>query len=113
MKINLQWQPQMAFTASNERDQAVRIDGPPALGGKDQAPRPMEFVLMGLASCSMVDVVEILRKSRALPDELSVTVEAERGDEVSAVFRTIHLHFVARGSDPRRLRKAVQLSVDK
>ena len=41
---------------------AVNIDGSSEIGGKDAGARPMELVLMGLGSCSAIDIVQILKK---------------------------------------------------
>ena len=43
------------------------------------------------------------------------TLSAERADEVPAVFTKIHLHFVVkgRGLDPKKVERAINLSVEK
>ena len=40
----------------------VQIDGSPEIGGQGLGVRPMEMVLMALASCSSLDLVSILKK---------------------------------------------------
>ena len=42
----------------------VHIDGSPDIGGLELGARPIELVLMALASCSSLDLVTILRKQR-------------------------------------------------
>lgn len=75
----------------------------------------MELVLMGAGSCSAWDVVEILRKSRQDVADVIVELDADRADEPPKVFTRIHLHFVVkgRGISEDRVRRAIDLSVEK
>ena len=91
------------------------MDGPPDHGGRNLAARPMEMVLVGLGGCSAFDVVEILEKSRQNVQECQIQIEAERADEIPAVFTNIHMHFILSGEglNEKHVKRAVELSVDK
>lgn len=115
MKLNIEWQGEAAFLAKTETGHQILMDGPPDKGGRDQGPRPMETLLTGLAGCSCFDVVYILQKSRQQISDCHLEVNAERADEVPAVFTKIHLHFVVSGLDLKEslVRNAVKLSAEK
>lgn len=75
----------------------------------------MELMLLGVGGCSSFDVVDILKKSRQDVTACHCELEAERADEVPAVFTKIHLHFVVTGNGLReaQVKRAVELSADK
>lgn len=95
----------------------VPIDAPASTGGKGQGARPMEMLLMGLAGCSSIDVVSILKKQRMDPGPFRVLVEAEReADAVPSLFRKIHVRFVFKKSpdlDADKIARAIDLSLEK
>ena len=76
--------------------------------------RPTELLLSALASCSAMDVVNILRKQRQPLEKLSIRIDGERADAVPAPFVKIELKFFAEGAvDDHKLQRAVQLAVEK
>lgn len=105
----------MSFVAETGSGHSVVMDGPPDHGGRNLAARPMEMILVGMGGCSAFDVVRTLNKARQPVEGCQVEVDAERADTVPAVFTKIHLHFILSGSglDARRVKRAVELSVDK
>ena len=62
------------------------------LSGQDDAigVKPSEMLLIALASCSSVDVVEILAKKRLKLTRLEVVTTAERDPEPPWPYRSIH-----------------------
>lgn len=76
---------------------------------------PAELLLAGMGSCSLWDIVEILRKSRQEVTDLRVRVTSEQEADPPWTFRKVHLHylFVAETLDPAVAARAVRLSVDK
>ena len=103
------------FRASNEDGQTIEIDGSPEIGGVEAGPRPMQLLLMSLASCSSIDVCTILKKKRQQVESYRVVAEAERDtDNVPAIFKTIHLTFLLHGQlDEQKVKQAIRLSVEK
>jgi putative redox protein len=103
-----------AFQADADGGGSLIVDGSPEIGGEGRGMRPTEVLLAALASCSAMDVVNILRKQRQGLKELSIAIEGERVDAVPAPFKTIKLVFEARGEvDDHKLQRAVQLAVEK
>ena len=76
---------------------------------------PMEYLLIGLAGCTAVDVVSILQKKRQ--DIVGVEVEAigTRADDYPMVYTTVTLNYLVQGRnvDPRAVARAIQLSEEK
>ena len=52
------------FELQNERGHKLYLDNKKEFGGSDLAPSPMELLLMGVAGCSAIDVISILKKQR-------------------------------------------------
>jgi putative redox protein len=114
MKSRITWVADKTFTGQTESGHSIVI------GTADgDAPKPgpsaMELVLMGAGTCSAWDVVEILKKARQNIDDVIVELDADRAPEPPKVFTRIHMHFVVKGSgvDPKRVERAVALSVEK
>ena len=100
--------------ASSFSDIKVHIDGSPEIGGEGLGARPMELVLMALASCSSLDLISILKKQRQVIEDLKVVVEAQRKDAIPAVFTSIHMIFKFKGNlDLQKVEKAAELAVKK
>lgn len=86
----------------------------PAKGGTPQAPSPMELVVLGVAGCTMVDVVDILGKQRDKVEAFRIEVESERAKQPPAVLTRVHLKYVIRGDvKESHLKRAIQLSQEK
>lgn len=114
MNINLKLSSGCKFEATNTFGNKAIIEGPPDMGGKNEGVRPMEMILMGLASCSSLDVLHILQKGKSELTSLEVEVKAERANAIPAVFTNIHLHFKAKGDfTAEKLERAIKLSMDK
>ena len=115
MKARIKLAEGMTFVAESGSGHAVVVDGNPEIGGRDLGPRPMELVLMGTASCSAIDVVLILRRSRQDITDCIVEIEGERATEDPKVFTKIHFHFVVTGKAlaESHVERAIRLSKEK
>ena len=116
MEITLQRINQaVRFEGIDSTGNSVILEGSPEIGGEGRGVRPMELLLMSLASCSSMDVVTILKKMRQPIDDLRVVVRGERAmDEVPAVFKKIHLTFYFSGKiRPEKAAEALKLSIEK
>ncbi len=47
MKARIKWVEEVSFLGETESGHAVLMDGPPAGGGRNLGPRPMEMLLLG------------------------------------------------------------------
>ena len=77
--------------------------------------KPSELLLIAIASCSAVDVVEILNKKRMPPTAMEISVSAEQDSAPPWTFRKIHLHFCLKGSalTEKAVEQAIHLSEEK
>lgn len=100
--------------ASNELGNRIEMDGAPKIGGSDKAARPMEVLLMSLAGCSSMDVLDILKKQRQTVEDFRIEVTAEREkDKTPSLFTDIHLHYYFKGElDEKKVERAVRLSME-
>jgi putative redox protein len=84
----------------------------PGEEGIEAGPRPLELLLLGLAGCTTMDVVSILKKKRQPFTGLQVNVSAERAEEHPKVYTKIHLEFVVQGQGVKSqaVERAIELS---
>ncbi len=115
MKATVRWRDTVTFDVESETGHTLTVDGPPASGGRNLGPRPMELVLLGTGACASFDVVDFLRKGRQVVRDCVCELEADRADAVPALFTAIRMHFVVTGTDlsEAKVARAVALSADK
>lgn len=77
--------------------------------------KPSELLLVALASCSAVDVVEILSKKRMPISAMEISVSGEQDQDPPWTFRKIHLHFCLTGDKltDKDVQQAITLSEEK
>ena len=80
-----------------------------------KAVSPMESLLMAVAGCSGIDMVNILKKQRQDLKGFSAQVEGERIEmDEAKPFKTILVKFFLEGEiNPDKARKAAELSFEK
>jgi len=105
----------MSFLARTGSGHLVTMDGAPAGGGSNLAPRPMEMVLVGTGGCAAYDVVLILKRGRHDVRGCHVHVSAERAEHEPKVFTRIQMNFKVHGRNLNRdaVERAVRLSHEK
>jgi len=77
--------------------------------------KPSDLLLIAVASCTAVDVVEILTKKRMPLSHLEISSTGEQDDTPPWPFRKIHLHFRVAGENltDKAVARAIQLSEEK
>ncbi len=77
--------------------------------------KPSELLLIAVASCSAVDVVEILEKKRMPLTRLEISASGEQDQDPPWTFRKIHLHYKIGGKNltEKAVSQAIQLSEEK
>ncbi len=115
MEAKVTWKGHLAFTGSAETGFTLPLDSTPAVGGEDSGFRPMELIAIGLAGCTAMDVISILRKKQQDVTAFEVRVHAERAEEHPQVFTHIRVEYVVtgRGVDPAAVERSIQLSETK
>ncbi len=114
MKTRVDWKGDMKLVGTAGSGHPVEMDAAPAVGGSDSASRPKELVLDGLAGCTALDVISLLRKMQALPEAFRIEVESEETEEHPKIFKTIHLKYIVKGDVPEdKLKRAIELSQER
>ncbi len=115
MNVTINWGGDARFLGTSGSGHTITMDGPPDHGGKNQGPRPMEMLLLGLGGCTSFDVMSILQKSRQEITDCRAEIQAERADEVPSVFTRINIHFIVSGHNLKAnlVDRAVKLSAEK
>jgi putative redox protein len=77
--------------------------------------KPSELLLIAVASCTAVDVVEILSKKRMPLDHLEIQCSGEQDHEPPWTFRKIHLRYIVGGKNltEKDVAQAIKLSEEK
>jgi putative redox protein len=103
------------FELKNERGHVVNVDSRPEFGGDNKGASPMELILMGVAGCSGIDMISILKKQRQEITSFKAEVEGERVQvDEAKPFKDIHVVFYLEGTiNGDKAAKAAQLSFDK
>ena len=115
MNISVNWVDGLLMVGKSDSGHTITMDGPPESGGENLGVRPMEMLLLGVAGCTMIDVVTTLKKMRQDLSHLETKINAERATDHPKVFTDIHIQFVVKGKDldPKKVDKAIILSAEK
>ena len=115
MNISVNWVDGMLMVGKSHSGHSITMDGPPEIGGENLGVRPMEMLLLGVAGCTMIDVVSTLKKMRQDLTQCETKVNAERANDHPKVFTDIHIQFVIKGKDldHNKVEKAITLSAKK
>jgi putative redox protein len=109
-RVQVEWKGEHNFDAGREGRPPIHLDGDGVTG-----PTPPDALLIALASCVSVDVVDILAKRRTPLEKYSVEVLGERVDTIPRRFRSIVLNVSMTGAGIERAQaeRAIELSVSK
>jgi putative redox protein len=115
MRIELTATPDFKFKAKSNNGYAFDIGASKSIGGDESGFRPMELVLAAVASCSGIDAINILKKSRVEFSGMDIAVEGARKDGIPSPFTDIKVIFRVHGPnvDRAKAEKAVSLSLEK
>jgi putative redox protein len=115
MESIARWVDGLKFETTFSTGHKMTMDTSPEQGGANEGPRPIEMLLSGLAGCTGMDVLAILRKKRQEVKAFRVIVQGDRREEHPKIFTTIHVTYEVMGTgiDVEAVRQAVLLSEEK
>jgi putative redox protein len=115
MDVTLNWKSKLAFEGVANSGFQQRMDTDESVGGENTAGRPMEFIAMGLAGCTAMDVISILQKKQQAISDFQVKVHTENSKEHPKVFTSAIIEYIVTGVniDEDAVRRAIQLSAEK
>ncbi len=113
--IVARWVDGLEFQATTGSGHDITMDAKVEGGGKDHGASPMELLLVGMAGCTGMDVIDILRKKRQQVSGLEIRVEGTRATTYPMVYTDIDVVYVVRGKDvsPAAAEDAMRLSETK
>jgi putative redox protein len=103
------------FVATDQSGHTIKMDSSPESGGENFGVRPMQTLLMGLAGCSGIDMISILKKQRQEIADYKMTVHGEREEGVKpSLWKSVSIEFHLYGDiDPDKAARAMELAVNK
>jgi putative redox protein len=109
--IEAEWVGGGAFIGRNESGGSVQMGKIGEIPGVS----PMELLLVGLAGCTGVDIVDILGKQRQQLQALKVVVRGKKAEDFPKVYKEIEVTYLIWGSgiDTKAVERAIQLSEEK
>jgi len=107
--VEVVWEGGMRYRGGPAGGPTLLVDG-----DREVAPSPVDALLVSIASCSAIDVVDYLEKRRTPPTACSVSVRFSRAPSPPRRLTDVHLVFrVAADSAREHVERAVQLSFDR
>ena len=104
------------FEAKNTQGLRVFLDNRSKKSGVVRGVSPMEVLLMGLAGCSSIDIIDILNKQKINPTSLKMKVLGNRNkDKVPSTFDSIDIEIFLDGENitKEKAKRAAELSYQK
>ncbi len=112
-KISARWIGDMSFEGEDPDGQTFKMAPVPDSGKRDGL-APMEMLLLGMAGCTGMDVVHLLKKKRLRPESLIVEITGEKRKTPPKTWETIHVKYVIKGDIPKKaIEHAINLSLEK
>lgn len=107
----VQWVTGKRFVGTDSTQHSVVLSTPDEGVGM----KPSELLLVALASCTAVDVVDILAKKRTPLSKLIINATGEQDINPPWTFRKIHLTYqlAGKGLTEKAVEQAIQLSEEK
>jgi len=115
MDAKVTWQGNMAFMGIADRGYTLPLDASEDVGGEAKGFGPFELLALGLAGCTALDVISILKKKRQDITAFEVRVHGDRAKEHPKVFTHLTIEYVVAGRQLERdaVERAVRLSTEK
>lgn len=112
-EIRLDWVKGKTFVGTNSTRHSIVISSSDEANGTGV--KPSDLLLLALASCASVDVIEILTKKRQPPEAMEVRVDGEQEPDPPWTFRKIRVRFLFRGAglQPKAVEQAIRLAEGK
>jgi putative redox protein len=109
-EVSLRWTDGLKFEGGAPQRPAILVDG-----DSKAATSPVQLLLLAAGTCTASDIVIILQKQRVKLEALEVAIVGTRRETQPRRYTAIKFHFTVRGegADETKLRRAVDLSLEK
>lgn len=114
-QVRTKWLGKMQFESTNPSGDVMTIDAGPENGGEGKGLRPKALMLSALAGCTGLDVASLIEKMKLEVSDFTIETEGELTEEHPKTYHTVRVdyHFYGSNLDPKKLERAVNLSVEK
>ncbi len=111
LKAKIRWTEGFQFVARAGDSPAVVMDSSEGKSG----PTPMEMLLIGVAGCTAIDILSIMKKKRTSISGLEVNITGERAEDHPKRYTRIRLEYVLYGQaiSSKAIEHAIELSKSK
>ena len=111
-EIHVTWLQDLQFVATDSTNHSVVMSRP---GEGSVGMKPSELLLVALAGCTGVDVVNIVFKKRVKLTGVRINVSGEQAPDPPWPFQKIHIHYEVSGSgiSTEAVERAIKLSAEK
>jgi len=99
MRVHVNWKGDMTFAGETPSGFPIQMDSSEDTGGTNNGPRPMEMIAYGLAGCTAMDIISILRKKRQQVTQFDVKMNAPRSHEYPKVFTSAVITYMISGKE--------------
>lgn len=112
MDAKVTWSQGLTFTGTADSGFSLPLGTDPAVGGNNDGFRPMELIATGLAGCTAMDVISILKKKQQAVTAFDVQVQAEQQSEHPHVFTHARILYTISGRhvEEAAVLRAIELS---
>jgi putative redox protein len=114
MKARINWIKDNELRGETASGNTVIMDSTPE-GMPSKGASPKELILQGLAGCTMLDVVLMLKKGKKNLENFRIDIDSEIAEGYPKVFTNINLKYIFTGSrlDEESVVRAIELSREK
>ncbi|MCX6826161.1 MAG: OsmC family protein [candidate division Zixibacteria bacterium] len=115
VEAKLKWSGGIRFEGVSLFGLPIATDGSIEVGGEEKGYKPTELVLFGLAGCTGIDVVTILKKMHQELTAVEIEVKGYQPEEYPKPFNKIEIKYIFRGKklDKNKIEQAIKLSEGK
>jgi len=115
IKTRVTLQNGMRFLGTADSGFNIQLDAKQEVGGEGKGFIPMELIALGMAGCTAMDVISILRKKRQDVTDFEVRVDAPRAEEHPRVFTSATIEYLVTGHgvDETAVVRAIELTSER
>jgi putative redox protein len=108
-EVSATWTGELNFAGESDKGGTVQM------GPEDGRIGPMQLLLTGLAGCTGIDIISILKKKRVTPTDFKIKVRGKRADKFPMVYTDIEVEYLLWGHNlkVRDVEQAIKLSEQK
>ena len=116
INANVKWAGKRQLVATGEKSgHSIVVDMAKDKGGDDTGMRPIELLLLSVATCTAIDMLNILGKMKIQLSRCEVKIEGTQQEDLPKYFNKMKLKYILSGEglNQKKAEKAVSLSMDK